>query len=84
MNQRQSITDDLYVDPMYDDPPPEVFEIRRDVWGYRDFVIYYDPPPIPSRGADYQAQHEDNEQANFCGPTLDSITDQIEEFYENE
>ena len=34
---------------------------------YRHFIIRYDPPPIGSRGADWQFVHEDYDGAEDSG-----------------
>lgn len=60
---------------------------------YKEYTIYYDPPPIPLRQFDWQFYHDSYDSAedandNRCGaaPSVDAAykaIDQLEEF-ENE
>jgi hypothetical protein len=65
-------------------------------WAYRDYVIVYEPPPIPLRNSDYQWRHVDYDPTptDSYGPPGDhragasaslalamtDIDEQIEEF----
>lgn len=49
---------------------------------YRGFRIYYDPPPIPMRQFDWQAQHEENEEHMCYGKTLADCKADIDRWHE--
>lgn len=58
---------------------------------YRDFTIYYDPPPIPVRTCDWHYVHKDYDGApdgndNRCGhaPSLEDAKAEIDDWYEEQ
>src|SRR5215471_13456547 len=58
---------------------------------YRNFHVYYDPPPIPTREFDWHCYHDDYDGAPdagdnraFHGPSLWDISYQIDQWYEDQ
>lgn len=56
---------------------------------YRDFIISFDPPPIPVRDCDWHAVHHDydgaedgNDHRYFHGPSAADCKAQIDEWHD--
>ena len=54
---------------------------------YRDFIITYDPPPIPVRNCDWHYYHKDidldDNRYGHCA-SLDECKAEIDEWYEEQ
>lgn len=55
---------------------------------YRDFVIRYDPVPIPVNGVDWSATHEDydgeGDNRHFRGASAAELRSDIDDWHEDQ